>query len=174
MLQGRFKDVAKKFQGSFKVASRILKEVFRVFQGRLKGVSRQFQRCSKEVSMVFKESVKWCFKKFKNKKNVSRVFQECFNEGFVLQFCSCMDLIVATRAEGGLVYSLKGRGHIFSGAVQKYGKHAPEAAFHLNFAVVILKMLTIYILCRNKFLKQMHAIFLGSGATFIRRFSCVF
>ena len=45
-------------------------------------VLRQCQRCFKEISRVFKESVK-C---------VSR------------KFCCCMDLIAATRAEGGYVY----------------------------------------------------------------------
>ena len=37
------------------------------------------------------------------KKKVSRVFQECFNEVLILRFGCCMDLIAATRAEGGLV-----------------------------------------------------------------------
>ena len=42
-----------------------------------------------------------CYKKIsiKSFKGVSRMFQW----SFVLQFCSCMNLIAATRAEGGLV-----------------------------------------------------------------------
>ena len=47
---------------------------------------------------------------FRKIKGVLRMFQW----SFVLQFCSCMDLIAATRAEGGLV-SLKG-------TVRKWGK----------------------------------------------------
>ena len=72
-------------QGSFKVSKRSSK-----------GVSKQFQRCFKEDSRVLK--------------NVSSVFQENFIKSFkgvssfVLQFCSCMNLIAATRAERGLVY----------------------------------------------------------------------
>ena len=71
-------------------------EVLKVLQGRsLKGVSRQFQRRCKEVSRVLKESVKF----------VSRNFQKQFQGHFKnvsMKFC-CMELIAATRAEGGLV-----------------------------------------------------------------------
>ena len=34
---------------------------------------------------------------------IQKELQERFNEVLVLQFCWCMDLIAATRAEGGLV-----------------------------------------------------------------------
>ena len=78
MIQGRFKGIKKKFKGFFK------------------GVSWQFQLRFKEVSRVFKESVKCVPRKFQIK------FQE-FSRMF-LQFCCCMDLIAATRAEGGLVF----------------------------------------------------------------------
>ena len=37
-----------------------------------------------------------------SKKNPKK-FQGYFDEVLVLQFCWCMDLITATRAEGGLV-----------------------------------------------------------------------
>ena len=51
-----------------------------------------------EVSSVcLKKSVKCVSRKF-SKKKVSRV-----SRIFVLKFCCCMDLIAATRAEGGLV-----------------------------------------------------------------------
>ena len=68
------------------------------------GISREFQGsvkdCFKEVSRMFKESVKCVSRKFHKKvegcfKNVSRKF--------ILQFCFCMALIAATRAEGRLV-----------------------------------------------------------------------
>ena len=35
---------------------------------------------------------------------IPKKFQGCFDEILALQFCWCMDLIAATRAEGGLVY----------------------------------------------------------------------
>ena len=41
-----------------------------------------------------------CFKNISSFRGVSRMFQL----SFVLQFCSCIDLIAATRAEGGLVF----------------------------------------------------------------------
>ena len=47
---------------------------------------------------MFKESAKCVFKKILLK--VSRMYQESLK--FLLQFC-CMNLIAATRAEGGLV-----------------------------------------------------------------------
>ena len=69
-------------QGSLKISKRSSK-----------GVSRQFQRCFKEDSRVLK--------------NVSSVFQEniikSFNEVLFCNFVS-MNLIAATRAEGGLVF----------------------------------------------------------------------
>ena len=45
-----------------------------------------------------------CFKKISKEsvKGVLRMFQR----SFVLQFCCCMKLIAATRAEGGLVFLL--------------------------------------------------------------------
>ena len=64
-----------------------------MFQGSFKGVSRQFKKCFEEVSRV--ESVKGFRENFKKK------FQGCF-KNVSMQFC-CMDLIAATRAEGGLV-----------------------------------------------------------------------
>ena len=71
-------------------------EVSRLFQGSFKGVSRVVQGCLKKVSSVFQEKFK------QSVKGVSRMFQS----SFVLQFCCCMDLIAATRAEGGLVYQI--------------------------------------------------------------------
>ena len=68
VLQGSFKDVARKFQGCFK-------EVWRVFQGSFKNVLRKCQGYWKKVSNVFQEI----------KKKVSRTFQECFNE---VLFCN--------------------------------------------------------------------------------------
>ena len=49
---------------------------------------------------MFKDSVKCFLRKISNK--VSRVFKNIAME--FLQFYCCMDLIAATRAEGGLVY----------------------------------------------------------------------
>ena len=43
-----------------------------------------------------------CFKKI-TRKSVKGV-TEMFQYSSVLQLCSCLDLIAATRAEGGLVY----------------------------------------------------------------------
>ena len=55
-----------------------------MIQGSLKGVSKTFWGS-------FKESLS--------------VFQECFNEVLFDMTCHvCMDLIAATRAEGGLVF----------------------------------------------------------------------
>ena len=82
------------FQGSFLGVSRRiewfserpLKEIqgrFKGLKGCFKEVSRQFQRHLKKVSRVYKERV--------------RLFQENFTKS------CCMDLIAATRAEGGLV-----------------------------------------------------------------------
>ena len=71
-------------------------------KGCFKGVSRQFQRRLKKVSRVFKESVKCASRKFHKK------FQGCIKNlkmEFLLQFC-CMNLIAATRAEGGRVLFL--------------------------------------------------------------------
>ena len=47
---------------------------------------------------MFKESVKF----------VLRKFQGCF-KNVSMKFCSCMDLIAATRAEGGLVSLISNR-----------------------------------------------------------------
>ena len=58
------------------------------------------QRRFKEVGRALKECQVF-YKKFSSK--VSRVFQK-----FQMNFCLfCKDLIAATRAEGGLVFSLK-------------------------------------------------------------------
>ena len=70
-------------QGSFKVS----KEVQRMFHGSFKDVLRKFQGCLKKVSSVFPEN-------FINRfKGVSRI-----------KFCCSMNLIAATRADGGLVF----------------------------------------------------------------------
>ena len=52
---------------------------------------------TKEVSRVFKESVKCVSRKFQ----VSRMYQESLNE-VTFAIC-CMNLIAATRDEGGVV-----------------------------------------------------------------------
>ena len=113
------KDIQWVVEESFKGISRILKAVLRVFQGRLRGVPRDLQGRFKWGSRVSKRSSKnflleclWQFlgclkivssvflKKFKQS---FKSFQECFNGDLFLHFCCCMDLIAATRAEGGLV-----------------------------------------------------------------------
>ena len=65
-----------------------LKEVQRAFQGGFRDVLRKFQGCLKKVSSVFKEN-----------------FMKSFlgDSSFVLKLCCSMNLIAATRAEGGLV-----------------------------------------------------------------------
>ena len=93
VFQGCFQDILRVFQGrlwgeTFKGVSRYLKEVQRVFQGGFRDVLRKFQGCLKKVSSVFQENF------IKSFKGVS---------SFVLQFCCSMNLIAATRAEGGLV-----------------------------------------------------------------------
>ena len=68
-----------------------------MFKGCFKGVSGQFKEVSrglKKLSRMFQENFK------KNLKGISRMFQWCF----VLRFCCGIDLIGATRAEGGLVH----------------------------------------------------------------------
>ena len=75
------KGLPSKFQGFFKDVSRMFQECFN-------DVSRRFQGCLKKVSIVFQENF------IKSFKGVS---------SFVLQFCCSMNLIAATRAEGGLV-----------------------------------------------------------------------
>ena len=78
-----------------------LSEVQQVFQGIFKEFSREFLNCFKEVSKMFKECVDCISRKFQKK------CQGCFKNDlikFVLQFCYCMALIAATRAEGWLVY----------------------------------------------------------------------
>ena len=87
VFQGYFQDILRVFQGRLCV-SRYLKEVQRVFQGGFRDVLRKFQGCLKKVSSVFQENF------IKSFKGVS---------SFVLQFCCSMNLIAATRAEGGLV-----------------------------------------------------------------------
>ena len=59
-----------------------------MFQGGFRDVLRKFQGGLKKVSSVFQENF------IKSFKGVS---------SFVLQFCCSMNLIAATRAEGGLV-----------------------------------------------------------------------
>ena len=62
---------------------------------------RQLQRCFKEDSRVWKKVSSVFQEKFiKSFKGVSRIFQW----SFVLPFCCSMNLIAATRAEGGLVF----------------------------------------------------------------------
>ena len=94
-----------------------------MFHGTFKGVSRKIVGCSlrplmviqgsfksiqKKVNVCFK-AVSWTFQGCLNKvKRVSRTFQKkvsrVFQWSFVLKFCSCMDLIAANWAEGGLVF----------------------------------------------------------------------
>ena len=62
-------------------------------QGSFKDVLRRFQGCLKKVSRVFQENFKNSFKGVSKK----------FLRSFFFQFVCCMDLIVATRADGGLV-----------------------------------------------------------------------
>ena len=86
-----FKGVSTEFLGCFKEALKVFQECFkgvsRKIKGWFKGVSRQFQRGFES----FKENL--------------IVFQECFNEVLFDMTCHvCMDLIAATRAEGGLVF----------------------------------------------------------------------
>ena len=87
-------------------------DVSRKLQGRLKGVLREVLGCFKEVSRVFHESLmeeevsrmfQGCFMIFKD---VSRVFQGSFKKTFKVfqKVSSCMALIAASRAEGGLVF----------------------------------------------------------------------
>ena len=78
-----FKGALRKFQGCCKKDSR-------VFQGSFNDVLRKCRGYLKKGSIVFKE--------IKIKIIVSRVFKNVS-----IKFCSCMDLIAATRAEGGLV-----------------------------------------------------------------------
>ena len=63
-----------------------------MFQGSFKDDLRNFQGSLKIVSSVFQEDFIISFK------GILRVFQG----SFVLQFCCCMNIIAATRAEGGL------------------------------------------------------------------------
>ena len=84
----------------------------KVFQ---KGASRVYKRSSKGVSKELKAGSKAFYGSFKGvqskcqlhsktfSKKVSKVFQGCFDEVLVVQFTRCMNLIAATRAEGGLV-----------------------------------------------------------------------
>ena len=77
-----------------------------MFLDTFKGDSRQLQGYLKEVQRVFRESFKEGSRVFKESvKCVSRKFQRCFMNVLIkfLRFFCCMDLIAATRAEGGLV-----------------------------------------------------------------------
>ena len=113
-MNGCLREVSKVFQGSFNEVLRVvhlrlrcvnsplrvIQGSFKVYKGSSKGVSRQFQRCFKEDSRVLKKVSSVFQENFiKSFKGVSRIFQW----SFVLQFCCCMNLIAATRAEGGLV-----------------------------------------------------------------------
>ena len=89
------------FQGCFE-------EVLRVLQGRLiEGDSRELKGYLKEVQRdQLSIPLPYPFQRFKE---VWRVFQENFNQNFKVvsrvfyEVLFCMNLIAATRAEGGLV-----------------------------------------------------------------------
>ena len=88
-----------KFQSCFKDDGGVFLETFKgasQFKRSSKGVSRKFQDIFKEVLRKFQG----CLEKVSSFKGVSRMFQWSFVLGL---FCCCTDLIVATRAEGGLV-----------------------------------------------------------------------
>ena len=93
VLERSSKGIPGKFQICFKGVSRKFKvcskKDFRVLQGSFKSISRKFQGC-------FKEKGWWVSKEIKR-------ISIGFEASFVLQFCSYIYLIAATRAEGGLV-----------------------------------------------------------------------
>ena len=94
--QAYFKEFSRAFQGRLRGIPRKFKGFPMEFQDSFKNILRNVQSCLKEVSSVFQEN-------FKQK------FHGCFKSvsmKFVLQFCSSMDLIAATRAEGGLVFTM--------------------------------------------------------------------
>ena len=116
--KGCFKEDWRMFQWSFKWASNLFKKVQLLFQESFKGVSRTFQGsfkvdtrknegCSQRPRKFqqYLKKASSAFKKISIKifKGVSRMFQW----SFVLQFCSRMYLIAATRAKGGLVWIQK-------------------------------------------------------------------
>ena len=102
MFQGSFKGVSRKIEGSFETHLGIIqgrlkyvKEVQMVFKGNFKNILRKIHG--------FKASVKYFSRKFRKK------FQGCF-KNLSRKFCFailCMNLIAATRAEGGLVRTFK-------------------------------------------------------------------
>ena len=84
-----------KFKGSFR-------EVLRVFTKSRKCVSRKLYGCFKKVSRKFQG--KYVSRKFHKK------FQACstnLSMKFILQICCSMNLIAATRADGGLFFNLQ-------------------------------------------------------------------
>ena len=77
-----------------------------MFQGRLRSDSRVSKRTSRGVKREFEGSFKVVLRKFQ-RKCVSRKLEKKLQGRFKnvsMKFCSCMDLIAATRAEGGLVF----------------------------------------------------------------------
>ena len=90
MFQGSFKGASCKIEECPKQDSRELQGYLKDVQRVLQGVLRKFRVCLENISSCF----------LGNLKKFSRLIQECF----VLQFCSCMALIAATRVEGWLVY----------------------------------------------------------------------
>ena len=92
-IEGCLEEVLKVFQGNFKGLQRSFNVLSRKFQGCFMKISgrRKFQGCFmifKGVPLVFQR----CFKE------VSRKLSRCFEK-----VSSCMALIAASRAEGGLV-----------------------------------------------------------------------
>ena len=81
MFQGKFREVSKAIQGCFKEVSSVIQKCFMMFQGSIKEVKCVSRKCHKKFQGCLKNlSMKFC-----------------------LQFCCSMNLIAATRAEGGLV-----------------------------------------------------------------------
>ena len=100
MFQGSFKGGSRKIEGCSERPLKVIQGCFKVFKRSSKGVSEQFQKCFKEVLRVNKGSFNCVSRKFHKKcqgcfKNLS--MKCCFVIG-----CS-MNLIAATREEGGLV-----------------------------------------------------------------------
>ena len=90
MFQETFEGDSRELQWYLKENQRCFKDVFRKFQGCLRKFSREFQGCLKKVQGSLKKDQK-------------KRFQGRFDEGLLLQFCWCIDLIAAYQAEGGLV-----------------------------------------------------------------------
>ena len=90
------------FQGNFKGVLRKFKGVSRNNEVCLIGVLSGFQVYIKEVQRVLQGSFKGTYQE-----NIKRAFMgvlRMFHRHFALQFCCCLALIAATRAEGGLVF----------------------------------------------------------------------